>query len=415
MFSYFSSFGIELPIALLLIGVLGLRFRVSPTTSIIINALPENVFATVDIFDGKINDYGRFAISHRLIDAASRLYEITYTTTVVGGAARSTVARFRVSERVPNKLLVLSRDGLEGRPSLNNELIEIVYALIDEGGKTRLNTTQRWGPRPVIAQLLARTDLWGGSYRLKGIVETGVPNERPHNLITAAVGLLTGLITLGTFTLLFGFFSLSLILIGVLFVHEAGHLVAFRMMGQPWGRMLFLPFLGAIALPRLAFESQAQAVFAALMGPGLSIILAIGCALPLVWGETPHPVVAILGFVTAVINLFNLIPAEPLDGGIALRSVMTRVIGKYANYGMILLGLGIVGLGFMRGQVLFVIFGAIAVAANLKPRNIDTGLVPMSSLQVTIAIFGYVAMSAAYLTLYGYYEDVLFQFVKTSL
>ena len=48
--------------------------------------------------------------------------------------------------------------------------------------------------------------------------------------------------------------------------------------------MIFLPFLGALAMPRLPYETQAQAVFSALMGPGFSLLLAFAITLPVMLG-----------------------------------------------------------------------------------------------------------------------------------
>jgi Zn-dependent protease len=181
------------------------------------------------------------------------------------------------------------------------------------------------------------------------------------------------------------------------------------MMGQPWGRMIFLPFLGAIAMPRLPFESQGQTVFAALMGPGLSAILSIACAIwmLLVTPIVPFPI--ILGLVTVLLNIFNLLPVEPLDGGIALRSVLSKLLGKHARFGLMAVGAIIAATGLLIGQVLLVIFGGIAILANVKDRTIDAGLKPLSTLQVAISFVSYVTMVSAYVTMYQAFANTPLQ------
>jgi Zn-dependent protease len=281
------------------------------------------------------------------------------------------------------------------------------YRLTPEHGGTRLDMSYEWGPRPLIAQLTARADLWGGAFRLKGLAETGLPNERPYQVISALVAVVTGLMTLAGFALLFQRWDFALLVIFALLIHELGHLLAYRLMGQPWGRIIFLPFLGAIAMPRLPFESQGQTVFAALMGPGISTILSALCV---IWGyaSTPsHPYAALLGIVTVGLNIFNLLPVEPLDGGIALRSVLTRLIGPYARFGLIAIGVAIAAAGFFLGQIILVIFGGIAILANIKDRTIDAGLKPLTSLQVTISFFGYVTMVTAYVTMFRTFAFML--------
>jgi Zn-dependent protease len=114
-----------------------------------------------------------------------------------------------------------------------------------------------------------------------------------------------------------------------------------------------------------------------------------------------------IGAMTAGLNLFNLLPAEPLDGGIALRSVLNRLIGNYAPLGLLGLGVAIVAAGYFFGQVVLMLFGGLAILANLKPRKIDPGLVPLTALQVSIAFLGYTAITTAHYTLfYGFLRQI---------
>ena len=401
MFSIISSISWEIPLALLLLGLMGFRISITPRTSVWVRATPDKVFNVLDIVDGKSSEYGRTKILHELVDAATQTYRHTYTTTIMGGTARSFSALFRVSNRIPGKKLTMIREGLEGK-SKSSELLEITHELSDEDGGTRFKTAYHWGPRPLLAQITARSDLWGGSLRMKSLIETGIANETPYNLIAAAVALVTGIITLATFALFLGLNG-SLLVIVVLFIHEFGHLLAYRLIGQPWGRMLFLPFLGAVAIPRLPFESQAHAVFAALMGPGLSTVFAMLCALILYASGQLDPLYLRLGLIFVLINLFNLLPVEPLDGGIALRSVLTRIMGSFARFGLLAVGAATIACGLYFSQIIFVIFGGIAILANLKVRKIDADMTPLTSLQTTIAGFAYIAMATAYVTMWQYF------------
>jgi Zn-dependent protease/uncharacterized protein YndB with AHSA1/START domain len=408
MFSMLNNIGPEIPIALLFLGLLGFRFAVTPRASTFVKASPQAVYEALRIYDGKVQDYGRTRIHHQLIDPERQSYRYTYTTTMVGGQPRTFSAEFRVSEQQPGRRIVFLRDGLEGK-SHASELLAMTFDMSPEADGTRLDVAYHWGPRPILAQIVARSDLWGGVLRLKSVIETGVPNERPYAMIATFVAAATGILTFGTFTLFLGWKVAALVLL-VLLIHEFGHMLAYRLIGQPWGRMMFLPFLGAIAMPRLPFETQAQTVFAALMGPGVSTLLALACAAPVVWGAELGPNIVILGLVTVAINIFNLVPAEPLDGGIALRSIMSRLIGIHARYGLLAIGAAITALGFLFSQVILVIFGGIAIAANLRDRKIDVGMRPLSTLELSISAASYLAMGSAYVTLYKFYMDRLVAF-----
>ena len=406
MFSIFHHIGPEVPLTIFLLLLLAFRMRVTPRVSLWINVTPEKLWPLLAMQDGKVENWGRTTILTELVEASTQTFRKTFTTTIGNAPSRQFSALFRLTENIENQKLELTRADLDGK-SERNELLRLTHQLKIENGGTRLNTTYYWGPRPFLAQLLARADLWGGAYRTKGQAETGTPNERPYQLISTAITLVTMLLTLGTFVAMIGPYAgvilgtiIGLLLVAALFVHEFGHLLAYKLIGQPWGRMVFLPFLGALAMPRLPFDSQGQSVFAALMGPGFSVLLAFACAIPFMLGQPIHPVLAGLGLMTAGINIFNLLPAEPLDGGIALRSVLARLIGQKAQLGLVSIGVVITGAGFYYEQIGLILFGATAILANIKPRKIDQGLKPLSSLQVCISAFGYVSILAAHIQLF---------------
>ncbi len=397
--------GPEIILVVALLALMGLRARVKPKASLLVKAPPSRLWDLLNPYDGKVDRFGRATMTARLIDAAPEIYQVTWDAALPGGSSRTFTAQFRVSERIAERKLVLTRMGLEGK-SDRNELLEIRHELALEGDGTRLKTAYLWGSRALLAQLLARADLWGGTYRLKGLAETGKPNERPHWLIGLGIAAVTGFCTLMAFGYLFGG-PLAAVLVLALLVHEFGHLLAFRMIGQPWGRLLFLPFLGAIAVPRMPYETQAQSVFAALMGPGFSCLMLFACIAAQSFNPPLAKLFAIIGDVTAFLNLFNLLPVEPLDGGIALRSVLSRLMGARAT--LVLLGLGVLMAvaGYFTQQLVLVVFGGFAILGNLKARKIDAGLTPLTSLQVSIFFFGYVAIVATHYTMLYRFIDLI--------
>ena len=405
MLSIFNQMGPEVPFTILLLLLLALRARVTPKSSLLIKTTPEKLWPLLAIQNAKTENWGRTTIHTELIDAATQTFRKTFTTTIGNAKSRQFSALFRLTQSVENVGLELTRADIEGK-SERNELLRLTHELVPEGKGTRLTTTYYWGPRPLLAQLLARADLWGGAYRIKGQAETGVPDERPYMLISTAITFVTMILTLATFVALMAPYTgvelasvIAALLVAALFVHEFGHLLAYKLMGQPWGRMVFLPFLGALAMPRLPFESQGQSVFAALMGPGFSVLLAFACAIPYLLGYHMNPILIGLGLTTAGINIFNLLPAEPLDGGVALRSVLARLVGERAQWALFAIGVLIVGWGFHIEQVGLVLFGATAIIANLGRRKIDAGLTPLSTLQLCITTCGYVAILGAHIKL----------------
>jgi Zn-dependent protease len=127
--------------------------------------------------------------------------------------------------------------------------------------------------------------------------------------------LLTGgtmLVSIAVYAQAFGWpYAAGFVLL--ILVHELGHFAAARQHGLAVGAPVFIPFVGAwIALKETDLRPATEA-HVALAGPMLGSIAAFGCYL---MGVSGHGLLwmalAQAGF---MLNLFNLIPIRPLDGG----------------------------------------------------------------------------------------------------
>jgi len=101
--------------------------------------------------------------------------------------------------------------------------------------------------------------------------------------------------------------------IALLFVHEMGHYIAARQRGLDVGAPTFIPFVGAwIELKQLPHDAETEA-FVGLGGPLLGSVGALACYfIARSYDVTWLLAVAYAGF---FLNLFNLIPLSPFDGG----------------------------------------------------------------------------------------------------
>ena len=99
----------------------------------------------------------------------------------------------------------------------------------------------------------------------------------------------------------------------MILVHELGHAVAIRRAGLAAGYPVFIPFFGAmIALkgqPRSSLVEAQIAIAGPIAGTGAALAMA---AAFLVFEDRLWLALAYTGF---MLNLFNLIPLGPLDGG----------------------------------------------------------------------------------------------------
>ena len=99
----------------------------------------------------------------------------------------------------------------------------------------------------------------------------------------------------------------------LIFVHELGHVIELRRQGVPASAPLFIPFLGAVIGMRELPDDAWKEAKVALAGP---ILGSVGAAACWIAGEaTGSELLVALAFVGFFLNLFNLIPIVPLDGG----------------------------------------------------------------------------------------------------
>jgi Zn-dependent protease len=102
-------------------------------------------------------------------------------------------------------------------------------------------------------------------------------------------------------------------LVVLLFVHEMGHVLEAKRQGLPVSAPLFIPFMGALItmrqMPHDAWNEAKVAVAGPILGSlGAAAIWLAGIA----YDSNALKALAFLGF---FINLFNLLPIVPLDGG----------------------------------------------------------------------------------------------------
>ena len=126
------------------------------------------------------------------------------------------------------------------------------------------------------------------------------------------------IISIGAYALLGGWWF-GVGLVALIFVHEMGHVLALRRQGVPASAPLFIPFMGAVIGMKKMPENAWREAEVALAGPLLG---SLGAAAVWLAGSYFHSQFLVgLAFVGFFINLFNLIPVVPLDGGRAVAAL----------------------------------------------------------------------------------------------
>ena len=128
----------------------------------------------------------------------------------------------------------------------------------------------------------------------------------------------TMLVSIAAYALIWGWsFAVGFVLL--LLIHEMGHVLQLKREGIPASAPMFIPFLGAVvAMKRLPDDAAAEARVG-LAGPVLG---SLGCLIPLgIYALTGDELFKALAFVGFFLNLFNLLPVLPLDGGRAMAAL----------------------------------------------------------------------------------------------
>ncbi len=133
---------------------------------------------------------------------------------------------------------------------------------------------------------------------------------------------ITALISIGAYALFFGW-PFAIGLVALLFIHEMGHAAVMKMKGIPIGGLIFIPLLGAAVFMRQMPKNAKDEAEVGIAGPIAGTIAAAAClALAQVY---PHTIWAPLAYFGFFINLFNLVPVVPFDGGRVLGAIDRRL------------------------------------------------------------------------------------------
>jgi Zn-dependent protease len=184
-------------------------------------------------------------------------------------------------------------------------------------------------------------------------------------------------------------FAIALIL--CLVFHEYGHIRAMKYFGLKTKGIYLIPFVGGLALSDDKINTRWQDIVISIMGPFFGLILSLVCLLG--YWLTDIEILAGLAVFNALLNLFNLLPVLPLDGGHVLKSiafsinsrvgivacVLGAALGVYVSYHF-----GLALLGFLLA------IGSVEIFFEYKRRHLSD-LLPLNRYAQIVSILWYVS------------------------
>ena len=183
-------------------------------------------------------------------------------------------------------------------------------------------------------------------------------------------------------------FAIALIL--CLVFHEYGHIKAMKYFGLKTKGIYLIPFVGGLALSDDKINTRWQDIVISIMGPFFGLILSLVCLVG--YWLTDIEVLAGLAVFNALLNLFNMLPVLPLDGGHVLKSiafsinskvglvacVLGAALGVYVSYHF-----GLALLGFLLA------IGSIEIFFEYKRRHLSD-LLPLNRYAQIVSALWYV-------------------------
>ncbi|MBA3426348.1 MAG: site-2 protease family protein [Rubrobacter sp.] len=200
---------------------------------------------------------------------------------------------------------------------------------------------------------------------------------------------LTMIVSIGAYALLFPvWFAVGFVVL--IWVHEMGHVIQLKREGIAASAPMFIPFLGAfVAMKQMPKNALAEARVG-LAGPVLGSLGALGA-----WGiyeVTQQPLFLGLAYIGFFLNLFNLLPMLPLDGG--------RAVGALSPVFWLVGIVGLVALLFVQPNPILIfigILGGMELWRRWRNRNTLEArayqeMEPMQRFMVGLVYFGLIAL-----------------------
>jgi Zn-dependent protease len=246
------------------------------------------------------------------------------------------------------------------------------------------------------------SDPWGGVRRAAGPIALAAAAFGKYGLLLLKLGkfgptVISMLLSVWVMAAFFGVpYGVGLLVL--IAVHESGHLLFARHEGIRTGLPIFLGPLGAvIGLKQPPKDARQEAVIAiggpvvGTFGAIMALILSMAAADGTYW----HQLLLALAYIGFLINLFNLVPFSPLDGGrvASALSPWTNVVGL----GIILLliaGPLATGHSFNPFLLLILVLGAISTLQRFRNRSLHPEYERISSRTRLWIGLAYAAMLA---------------------
>jgi len=198
-------------------------------------------------------------------------------------------------------------------------------------------------------------------------------------------------------------FALSLL--ACLVIHEYGHIRAMKYFKMPTKGIYLIPFFGGMALSDGKINTRWQDIVISIMGPTFGLGMSLLSVLA--YWLTGSPFFAGLAVFNSLLNVFNLLPILPLDGGHILKSVTFSMNSKVGLVVCILAAIFGVWLSYSLGLALLgflLLVGSLEIFVEWRGRH-QSHLLPLDRYGQIFATAWYLITVAIFVAIIWFFAS----------
>ncbi|RYY76028.1 MAG: site-2 protease family protein [Gammaproteobacteria bacterium] len=190
----------------------------------------------------------------------------------------------------------------------------------------------------------------------------------------------------------------ALALVAVLMFHEYGHVRAMKKFGIPTKGFYLIPFLGGVAVGDKA-RTQWESLYISMMGPVYGLVMTAGFYVAFL--VTGSHFCGLVTSISALLNLVNLFPVYPLDGGHVVKALVFSRRNRIAL--VLLLSLSALCLYFSWSFgfyfLSFFIFIGVVDLITAWSVPISADITPLKTYGIWFSLAWYLAVALAFILL----------------
>lgn len=196
--------------------------------------------------------------------------------------------------------------------------------------------------------------------------------------------------SVGAYSLIFSV-EFALALIAVLVFHEYGHLRAMKKFGIPTKGMYLIPFVAGLTIGD-APRTRWQDVYISMMGPVYGLIMSL--AFYIFYLVTDNHFAGLVASISALVNIINLVPVHPLDGGRVIKSLVFSGRNYLAFIGLLVISSICLVLAWQMGFVFlifFIVLGVLDIIASWRV-SLAEDITPLNAYGIWFCLLWYLVV-----------------------